>query len=143
MSFDNLYVQRMTPADLAGGEASAVRWDAIDFTEPVSGQRRGKARWELPQATDVFGFAIWWRCELVPGVSLTTSPFAAPTHWDQVHAPVAVPVRALSGDVLELSIESETGGGEAGIGMRWEIRHLRSGEEISHQEQDIGRGQLG
>jgi protein arginine N-methyltransferase 1 len=144
LSLDNLYVQRIAPADLAGNADNARRWDLLEFmAERISRERRGHARWDLQQATDIYGLALWWQCELVHGVVLSTSPFAAPTHWDQVHAPMTEPVRALPGDVLEVAIESETGGGESGIGMRWSVTHRRGGAELSRQQQDIGRGFLG
>ena len=97
----------------------------------------------LTQTASLFGFALWWRCELVPGVSLTTSPFSAATHWDQVYAPIERPIEAIAGDIVDITLESETGGGEPGIGMRWEVRHLRGGRELSRQLRDIGRGHLG
>jgi protein arginine N-methyltransferase 1 len=143
MSFDNLYVHRIEPDDLPGGEDAVRRWDALEFAAEVSGERRGRARWQIGSATDIFGFALWWHCDLVPGVPLTTSPFAAPTHWDQVYAPIAEPLHALTGDVVEIAIESETGGGDAGIGMRWAVSHLRNGSLVSHQEHDIARGLVG
>lgn len=143
MSFDNLYVHRLDPGDLLPVEDTARSWDVLDFRSNIDSRRQGAAAWELKQAASVFGFALWWRCELVPGVMLTTSPFSAPTHWDQVYAPVEQPVEALAGDTIDIALESETGGGEAGIGMRWEVRHRRGGRELSRQLQDIGRGHLG
>lgn len=143
LSFDNVYVRRIMPAELLAGNDAIRRWDEIDLTGDLSGQRRGGARWTIAGATQVHGFALWWRCELVPGVSLTTSPWAAPTHWDQVFAPIAEPLHALPGDTVEITIESETGGGEAGIGMRWQVCQARAGREVSRQSQDIGRGHLG
>ena len=143
MSFDNLYVHRLEPGDLLPVADAARRWDDLDFRFGVDGRRRGGAAWELPQTASLFGFALWWRCELVPGVILTTSPFSARTHWDQVYAPIENPVEALAGDAIDIALESETGGGESGIDMRWEVRHRRGGRELSRQVQDIGRGHLG
>ncbi len=143
MSFDNVYVRRLAPEHLLPGDDVARRWDAIDFTAAVSGRRRGSARWQIGRAASIHGFALWWRCELVPEVSLSTSPFTAPTHWDQVYAPIAQAVAVEPGDILDISIESETGGGEAGIGMRWLVTQQREGRELSRQQQDIGRGYIG
>lgn len=142
MSFDNLYVRRIEPAHLLPVAEAARLWDTIEFGAEVSGRRSGNARWEIDEATGIHGFAMWWRCELVPEVSLTTSPFSTPTHWDQVYAPVAQPVRVQAGDSLEIAIESETGGGESGIGMCWTVRRLRGGRELTREQHDIGRGHL-
>jgi len=138
-TFDNLYVRALQPADLLAGD-SAARWDVLAFSADASGQRRGSARWLLQQPADIFGFALWWRCELVPGVELTTSPFAAQTHWEQVYAPVEHAIETAAGDQLEVALESETGGGESGIGMRWQVTHRRGETVLSRQNQDIGRG---
>lgn len=143
VSFDNLYVRRIGPDELLAGDTAAQRWDEIDLAGEASSERRGTAYWDIGTTTAIHGFALWWDCELVPGVVLSTSPHAAPTHWEQVFAPIATPLQALPGDRVQISIESETGGGEAGIGMRWRVSLARAGTEISRQEQDIGRGHLG
>ncbi len=143
MSFDNLYVRRLAPAELLAGDDTARLWDEIDLTREARSERRGAARWEIGAAAEIHGFALWWHCELVPGVNLGTSPYAAPTHWEQVFAPIGEPLRASPGDTVQISIESETGGGEAGVGMRWQVSHARAGREISRQAHDIGRGYLG
>lgn len=142
MSFDNLYVRALQPRDLLAGDC-ARSWDALDFNAAASGRRRGQADWQLEQAAMIFGFALWWRCELVAGVELTTSPFSGPTHWEQVYAPLETPLEALPGDRVAISLESETGGGEAGIGMRWQASQQRGGETIALRSQDIGRGFIG
>lgn len=143
MSFDNVYVQRIGPGDLLPGADTPRCWDELDFLAGVAARRHGAANWNFERPAKVFGLALWWRCELVPGVDLATGPFSAPTHWDQVYAPVAEPIEALAGDSLVASLEFETGGGEPGVCMRWELRHLRGDREISRQAHDIGRGYLG
>jgi protein arginine N-methyltransferase 1 len=142
MSFDNVYVRRFEARDLLPAEGAARLWDTLDFRGHLAGPRRGTAAWDFGQAATVFGLALWWRCELVAGVDLSTSPFGAPTHWEQVYAPVVDPVAARAGDSLAVVLETETGGGEPGIGMRWELRHLRAARELSHQVHDLGRGQI-
>lgn len=142
MSFDNLYVRGIEPADLLPGD-SARCWDALAFGAAVSARRRGTAAWPLEAPVRVYGYALWWQCELVPGVTLGTSPFGPPTHWEQVYAPIADPVDAQAGDVLELQLESETTGPGAGIGMRWTSTHRRGERLLARQEQDLGRGFIG
>ncbi len=142
MSFDNLYVRPLAPADLLSGD-SARRWDMLDFHSPPAPHRQGTVRWMPAAAARIFGYALWWRCELVDGVSLGTSPFGPPTHWEQVYAPLATPVAVQPGDELELTLESETAGMGAGIGMRWTTVHRRNGTVLGHQEQNLGRGFIG
>lgn len=142
LSFDNVYVRSFAPADLLAGEDAARRIDAARFGPELSGSRAGSAQWLLPHSTELYGFALWWQAELVPGVTLTTSPHAAATHWDQVYVPVLEPVRAQAGDELTLDLQSETGGGD-GIGLRWEVTHSRGGAVIAHEAHDIVAGYIG
>ncbi len=142
LSLDNIYVRRITPGDLLAGVTPRC-WDELDFGSTIDGQRRGTASWTLDARTDIHGFALWWDCELVPGVHLGTSPGGPPTHWEQVYAPVAAPLDCAPGDEISIHIESETGGGEAGIGLRWEVRHRRAGQIIASHAHDIGRGFIG
>jgi protein arginine N-methyltransferase 1 len=143
VSCDNVYVHRMTPADLLATDDAAQAWDALDFATCEQGMRRGTLRWHPAQSVVVHGFCMWWRCELVPGVELTTSPYAAPTHWDQVLLPLTEPVACAAGDTLDLTIESETGGGQAGIAFCWELAHRRGGTTLRSEAHDIARGALG
>lgn len=143
LSFDNVYVRAIAPADLLAQPDAARRWDTVDFTAAPDGRRRGGATWTLAAPATVYGFALWWRCELVPGVWLGTGPGEPPTHWEQVYAPLARPVAAAAGDALELALESETGGGEAGIGLRWRATQRRGGAVLLDQQQDIARGFIG
>lgn len=142
VSLNNVYVHRMTPADLLAAEGAVQAWDALDFATCENGMRRGALRWTLAQPAVIHGFCLWWRCELVPGVELSTSPFSAPTHWDQVLLPIASPAECRGADTIELRIESETGGGEAGIGLRWEFSQRRNGADLARENHDIGLGAL-
>ena len=74
---------------------------------------------------------------------LSTSPHAPRTHWDQIYLPLLSPISAEPGDEIALDIESETGGGESGIEVRWTVRHERAGRPLGRQELSIGAGWLG
>jgi protein arginine N-methyltransferase 1 len=141
VSFNNVYVHRMSATDLLAQDDAGQRWDTISFDDEVNGYRRGTVRWVLTHPVTLHGFALWWRCTLVPGVALSTAPDAPPTHWDQVYAPILNPIECAAGDVAELALESETGG-EAGIGMRWTVVHRRGAAEVSRQAYDLGQGML-
>jgi protein arginine N-methyltransferase 1 len=141
-SFENVYVHRFEPGDLLPGQSNVRAWDRAVFNADLSGHRQGTASWQLDSAARLFGFAMWWRCELVAGVTLTTSPFSEPTHWDQVYLPVLQPIDGKAGDEITVTIDSETGGGE-GIGFIWETVHRRGDVEIARERRDLGRGHVG
>jgi protein arginine N-methyltransferase 1 len=140
MSRNNMYVQAIEPGDLL--PVAPRRWDALDFSKPQDPQRRGSARWQLASSGTVAGFALWWDALLVPGVTLSTSPHAPRTHWDQVYLPLAAPLALAAGDALAIEIASETGGGEAGIAVAWRVVQERAGRVVAEQQLDIGSGYL-
>ena len=88
----------------------------------------------------VHGFALWWEALLAPGITLSTSPHAPRTHWDQIYLPLVRPVLGQAGDTLALSIGCEVGGGEAGIAMRWAVEHRRGATLLDAHDYDIARG---
>jgi protein arginine N-methyltransferase 1 len=141
MTRSNMYVFAIEPKDLAG--VPAARWDALEFDGEVESRRAGHAAWTLAASATIFGFALWWECTLVPGVVLSTSPFGARTHWDQIYLPLLEPLALRAGDELALEVSSETGGGESGIDVRWTVEQRRGGAQVSRQSLDIGSGFLG
>jgi len=137
----NMYVFAIEPADLA--DVQPAPWDALEFDRDIESRRAGRAAWTLSSSATIFGFALWWECTLVPGVVLSTSPFGARTHWDQIYLPLLEPLAVRAGDELALEVSSETGGGEGGIDVRWSVEQRRGGAAVSHQSLDIGSGFLG
>jgi len=121
---------------------AAVSWDSLDFTGPIASRRAGRAAWRAREAHSIFGFALWWDCTLAPGVVLSTSPQAPRTHWDQIYLPLLHPVAAQAGDEVALTLESETGGDETGIEVRWTVGHERDGRLLDEQALSIGAGWL-
>jgi protein arginine N-methyltransferase 1 len=83
---NNMYVFAIEPNDLLG--AAPASWDALEFSGDIDSKREGRVSWTLTSDATIFGFALWWECTLVPGVVLSTSPFAARTHWDQIYLPL-------------------------------------------------------
>jgi protein arginine N-methyltransferase 1 len=140
MTRNNMYVYAIEPKDLLAD--SAASWDSLDFGGPIDSRRVGRAVWRSRSACEVFGFALWWDCTLAPGVVLSTSPFAARTHWDQIYLPLLEPVRAQPGDEIGLALESATGGGESGIEVRWTLDHSRNGLSLGGQHLSIAAGWL-
>jgi len=141
MTRHNMYVFAIEPRDLL--DVPPASWDALEFTGEVDSRRSGRIAWPVASGATIFGFALWWECTLVPGVVLSTSPFGARTHWDQIYLPLLDPLLARAGDEVSLEISSETGGGESGIDVRWTVEQRRAGSVVSRQSLDIGGGFLG
>jgi protein arginine N-methyltransferase 1 len=137
---NNMYVFAIEPQDVLPDAARS--WDSLDFSGAIASRRTGRAGWQPRHACRVFGFALWWDCTLAPGIVLSTSPHAPRTHWDQIYLPLLDPISAEPGDEIALAIESETGGGESGIEVRWTVRHARSGRALAEQALSIGAGWL-
>ena len=140
MTRNNMYVFAIEPKDLLAD--ATLSWDSLDFRGLIESRRGGQVEWHLREAQQIFGFALWWDCTLAPGVVLSTSPYAPRTHWDQVYLPLLTPIGAEPGDEIALAIESETGGGESGIEVRWTVRHARAGLPAAEQSLSIASGWL-
>ncbi|HEY3519100.1 MAG TPA: 50S ribosomal protein L11 methyltransferase [Gammaproteobacteria bacterium] len=140
MTRNNMYVFAIEPKDLLPDTAQS--WDSLTFRGPIKSRRAGRVAWRLGGAHEVFGFALWWDCTLAPGVVLSTSPYAPRTHWDQIYLPLLTPIVAEPGDELAVAIESETGGDESGIEVRWTVRHAREGRTAGEQALSIASGWL-
>lgn len=138
---NNMYVFAIEPADLAS--VASARWDSLAFAGPIESRRAGRAAWRLAAAMPIFGFALWWDCTLVPGIVLSTSPFAQRTHWDQIYLPLLDPLEGRAGDEVTLELVSETGSGESGIEVRWTIEQRRGASTVARQALDIAQGHLG
>lgn len=146
VSLNNMYVRAVTPADLGGDERHAQCWDTLHFGLSVDASpslRRQALHWPakaLGGAT-IQGYALWWVAELVPGVTLSTAPSAAATHWEQIYLPLLNPLRLDDSDTLECTLLSDTRP-EAGLNVGWRTRVLRGGKAVSTQDQDIGKGRI-
>jgi protein arginine N-methyltransferase 1 len=137
-ALNNMYVKAVHGEELADPR----QWDRIDFAPsgtPPPSVRSGNARWENLQGATVHGFALWWQVELVEGVTLSTSPMAAPTHWEQVYLPLLQPVTVAARQELDLSLTSDT---RKGVRLAWETRVIAGGKAVSAQRQDLARGRL-
>ncbi len=143
MSLNNLYVRRILPADLLGDVASARCWDQVNFLQAGNrSQRRGQGQWQIGAAVTVYGFALWWHSELVPGVELSTSPWSEPTHWEQLYLPVLEPIALQPGETLQIKINSDTRY-QVGVNVSWEIivQSAREGRRV-HQQLDMRKGDI-
>ena len=142
MSLNNLYVRSIDPADLLGGIAAARQWDAVALGGRGASVRQGEARWEAEAEGLVHGFALWWRCTLVPGVELATGPADPATHWEQLYLPTLEPIALVRGDELALRIRSDSRA--EGVRIRWQVTHRRAANGSERTQMlDMRKGDLG
>jgi protein arginine N-methyltransferase 1 len=139
MSLNNLYVRTLAPADLSTLPARCC--DEADLRRANRSRRECEASWRCERAETMYGFALWWECELVPGIDLSTSPHAARTHWDQLYLPLLEPIRAQAGDEVTVVLRTDTGI-PAGVSVRWRVQHTHAGR-VHEQSLDIRKGYLG
>lgn len=146
ISLNNMFVKLLQPDDLSGAD-SARCWDDLDFSpsaEAPLSKRSSTVQWtaaDLKGAAKIYGYALWWECELVPGIVISTSPYAAPTHWEQIVLPLLQPLALQSGDSVEATLSSDTRP-SVGVRVGWRTKHNRGGKSIGEQTQDILRGRL-
>ena len=155
-TMNNMYVKTIHPEDLLMG--AEREWDTVDFSiSPFHGSgfstrgvrskknlsiRTGKQSFTVKKPVTVYGFALWWNAELVPGVHLSTSPFEAPTHWEQIFLPLLQPVKLASGSTLELTLTSDTRW-QTKINLQWSVRVLdATKKEVSVQRLDMRKGYI-
>ncbi len=142
MSLNNLYVRTIEAGDLLGGPGAAATWDRVTLGRRAARRRAGEVAWTLSAPAAIHGFALWWRCELVPGIALATGPADPRTHWEQIYLPTLEPIAGTPGDRVELRIVSDST--DEGINVGWRIRHHRAGAgRALTQTLDMRRGFLG
>jgi len=117
MSLNNIFVRTFRKTDLLG---APQMWDEVDLTKKNATTRKGKAEWTMAKEATIYGFAIWWDCELLKGIKLSTAPGAPKTHWEQLYFPVLEPIKLKKGAKLGLEIIA-TSSYEAGTNMRWTV----------------------
>jgi len=138
MSFNNIYVRSLKPAELLPAEA----WDEIQLGSDSRSTRKGEASWKPAGAVTIFGFATWWTAELVPGIELSTAPSAPRTHWEQLYFPLAAPISVKKGEAVGVSLRSRTSL-EGGTHVAWTAMHRDAkGREIARQSLNLDKGYL-
>lgn len=143
MSLNNLYVRLLKPEELLESGASAQRWDAVDLRKKNASVRRGHARWTMASDTMLYGFALWWECVLLPGITLSTSPRAASSHWEQLYCPVREPIHARTGDELSITLTSDSRF-ETGASVKWDISlESKTSGTLLQQSLDMKHGDSG
>lgn len=138
MSLNNIYVRTMKPDELLAAHA----WDQIELGTDARSTRKGEASWKLARPTTVHGFALWWRAELVAGISLSTAPDAPRTHWEQLYFPLLEPVAAKAGETIGIALRSRTSA-QGGTDVAWTVMHRDGkGRETARQALSLDKGFL-
>ena len=77
----------------------------------------------------------------MPGVEISTSPFAPATHWEQIYLPLLSPITLDASDTLECTLTSDTRA-DVGVRVAWRTRQLRAGKVLVTHDQDITKGRI-
>lgn len=142
LSLNNIYVRRVAPDDLLDGGACAVCWDDADLTRACSSTRKGEAQFRIAKGTVVYGFAVWWEADLSPGITLSTAPGAAQTHWEQLYFPLLTPIMMRAGQIVGITLSSRSSE-QAGTHLQWKAQHFdRDGKILARQALDLDKGYL-
>ncbi len=142
MSLNNIYVRSLAPKDLLNGGESAVAWDTIDFGVTNRSSRKGEAHWRMTAPAGIYGFATWWRAELVPGITLSTAPGSPRTHWEQLYFPLLEPLQAKAGETVTVELRSRTSM-DAGTHVAWTATQSDAkGRQLARQALNLDKGFL-
>ena len=142
MGLNNAYVRVFPRAELLDGGRTAVTWDRLDFSVRNRFARKGTAEWKIKEPATVHGLAVWWSAELVPGVVLSTSPLAAPTHWEQLFLPALEPIALKAGETLAVQVRSHSSE-EGGTDLAWNFRaKTAKGKQRLVQDLSLEKGFL-
>lgn len=136
MCMNNMYVKEVSEKDLFG---MGVVWDTVDFTKQNKSIRGKTIEWKAEKNMTLYGFAVWWESTLVPGITLTTSPFAPLTHWKQIYFPVIEPLPVKKGQTMKVKIHSDTRY-EVKINVTWETQVLDGKKVVANIAQDMRKG---
>lgn len=142
MSLNNIYVRSLAAEECLRGMASAEVWDTVDLARDHRAARKGELRWRGDGGATIYGFALWWEAELMPGLSLSTAPDAPRTHWEQLYLPLLSPITLAPDEALGLSLRS-TSSSEAGTHLAWTAIQLDAeGKRLTRQAMDLDKGFL-
>lgn len=119
-ALNNMYVSKIRGTDLLQDKTGTQKWDALGFAKKEKSIRAGKASWIINRPAIIYGFAVWWNAILVPGITLSTSPFSTPTHWDQIFLPLLEPLHVAKKDRVEIQLMSDSRYA-VGIRLAWTI----------------------
>ncbi len=142
MSLNNVYIRTLKPAELLDGGRSSMTWDHVDFSKANRMTRKGSVEWSPTKASTIHGLAVWWSAALAPDVTLSTSPMAEPTHWEQLFFPALEPITLAAGETLTADIHTKST--EAGgTDIAWSLAVATAkGKERVRQALSLAKGFL-
>lgn len=142
MSLNNVYIRQFRPEELLDSGLAAQRWDRVDFWVQNRMARKGDLAWTLAKPATIHGLGIWWTAELAPGVPLSTSPTAPPTHWEQLYFPALAPLKLAAGETLKAEIRTKSSE-EGGTDIAWSLAVVNAkGRERDRQALSLTQGFL-
>jgi protein arginine N-methyltransferase 1 len=142
MSLNNVYIRSLRADELLSAGEAAQCWDRVDFYKKNRVGRRGTMRFSVTAPQTVHGLAVWWKAELVAGITLSTSPLAPPTHWEQLYFPALEPLDLEAGDTLVAEIRARSTE-EAGTDLAWTLAVVDAkGTERDRQAMSLTKGFL-
>ncbi|OGJ56078.1 hypothetical protein A2706_02015 [Candidatus Peribacteria bacterium RIFCSPHIGHO2_01_FULL_51_35] len=139
ITLNNMYVKEIKPSELMPN--GTKQWDVLDFTKKESSIRSADVRWTCDQSQEVFGFALFFECDLMAGITFSTHPEEPLTHWEQIYLPLLKPIHVNPKEGLLLHLTSDTRH-RIGVRVTWKATHANaSDKELSVQSLDseIGR----
>jgi protein arginine N-methyltransferase 1 len=140
MTLNNIYVRTFAPTDLMDGAAAARPWDRLAFDRTNTTTRSGEATWRIEQPATIYGLALWWSAELTAGVTLSTGPHDARTHWEQLYLPVLEPITVGAGHTLSARLRSTTSYAR-GTNVTWALAVSdASGRQVDRQSLNLEKG---
>lgn len=139
-SMNNIYVRKIGTHEINDKNGDLKVWDEVDFSRSQKEARAGKITWRFKKSISIYGFAYWWDAQLTPNIKISTSPFAKPTHWEQLYFPLENELNIRQGDHVQFKIESETSIA-GGTHLRWTTTHIGQDYKTkSRQILDLNKG---
>lgn len=103
---NHVYGVELGPSALV---AEAAIGDEIDLATVESAEVAMQASFLATRAGVVHGFAGWFHCTLVDGITLTNEPPLATPNWGHAFFPLEQPATVTAGTPIEIELESHDG----------------------------------
>lgn len=140
-SINNVYVRAVKPQDIFEWPHSIRSWDTVNLcASRNSSTRCGEVEWNFERSTKIFGFCLFWECLVIPGITISTGSSSPVTHWQQIYLPVRMPLHMEKGEILKLSIASDSRLAiKINVGWAYE-RRGKNGRVIEREMLDMRKG---